>query len=187
MNSSYLTEHFLIAMPALEDVNFHHTVTFVCEHNENGALGIVINRLTDISLGEVMKQMGLEWPEDEDTANQRIFWGGPVEPERGFILHQPLGDWEATIDINGVIGLTSSRDVIQALQKGEGPEQSLVALGYASWGPGQLEQEMADNAWLSGPADEDIIFKLDPEDRWQAAAQLVGVDLDRLSNDVGHA
>lgn len=187
MNSSYLTDHFLIAMPALEDVNFHHTVTYVCEHNEEGALGIVINRLTDISLGEVMKQMGLEWPSDEAIANQRIYWGGPVEPERGFILHQPLGDWDATIDINGLMGLTSSRDVIQAMQKGDGPERSLITLGYAGWGPGQLEQEMAANAWLSGPADADILFTMDPDERWQAAAQLLGVDLDRLSNDVGHA
>lgn len=184
--AGFLTGQFLIAMPALDDPNFFHSVTFICEHNDEGAMGLVINRPTSISVGEVMSQLGLEWPEAA-VADQIVFQGGPVETERGFVIHQPVGDWDATIDVNGEFGVSSSRDILEDISEGRGPEQLLVTLGYAGWGPGQLEQEMAENAWLTVPADASILFNTDTEKRWEAAAQAVGVDLNLLSNDVGHA
>lgn len=182
----YLTGQFLIAMPALDDPNFFHSVTFICEHNDEGAMGLVINRSTSISLGEVITQLGLEWP-TSDIADQIVYQGGPVETERGFVIHRPIGDWDATIDVNGEFGVSSSRDIMEAIAEGEGPDQLLVTLGYAGWGPGQLEKELGENTWLTVPADSAIIFDTPMDKRWEAAAQAVGVDLNLLSNDVGHA
>ncbi len=184
--SDSLTNHLLIAMPALADPNFHHTVTFICEHNDEGALGIVINRPMGMDLEEILKHIEVE-AVDEVIGNMPVYTGGPVQPERGFVLHKPLGDWEATMKINEQVGITSSRDILQAMARGEGPEHALVALGYAGWGAGQLEEEMAANAWLSGPADEAILFETPVEKRWEAAAAKLGVDLNLLSGDIGHA
>lgn len=186
LEQEFLTGKFLIAMPALSDPNFFHSVTFICEHNAEGALGLVINRQTAVTIGEVLTQMGLDWPQQQ-IADQRVFHGGPVEPERGFVIHQPLGHWDATININEKLGVTSSKDIIEALSKGSGPDRVLMVLGYAGWGPGQLEEEMASNFWLSGPADPEIIFSLPDDQRWEAAAKHMGVDLALISNDVGHA
>ncbi len=181
-----LSDHFLIAMPSLKDPNFFHGVTYICEHNEEGAMGLMINRPLDIELGEVLSQMKIscERPEVEHIP---ILLGGPVQCERGFVLHQPHGHWEATLKGTHAIGVTSSRDILEAIARGEGPERCLIALGYAGWAPGQLEQEMADNAWLSVPAEEAIIFDTPYEQRWEAAAALTGVDIKRLSSDIGHA
>ncbi|MDH5378071.1 MAG: YqgE/AlgH family protein [Gammaproteobacteria bacterium] len=181
-----LTNQFLIAMPGLQDPNFYQSVTYICEHNENGALGVVINRETDVSLAEVITQLGLDWDRKEN-GDQRVFLGGPVDKQRGFIIHDPVGDWGSTIKVTDTIGVTTSRDIIEAIAQSGGPIRRLVALGYAGWGAGQLEQEMAANAWLNGPADPHIIFDLPVEERWEAAALCMGVDLRRLSNDVGHA
>lgn len=181
-----LTDHFLIAMPALQDPNFFHGVTYICEHNENGAMGIVINRPLDITLAEVLAQVNLS--STDETINQLpVFLGGPVQNEHGFIIHSPPGQWDNRLQVNEHIGVTSSRDLLVAITQGQGPEHILVALGYAGWGPGQLEQEIADNAWLSVAADERIMFEVPVNQRWQAAAMLTGVDLSRLSNDIGHA
>ena len=184
--SEYLSGHFLIAMPALDDPNFFHGVAFICEHNEDGAMGLIINRPTSISVGEILTQLGLEWPKQE-VADQIVLQGGPVETERGFVIHTPVGDWNATIDAGETIGVSSSKDIMQAISEGKEPEKMLVTLGYAGWGPGQLEEEMAGNTWLSVAADPDIIFDTPFENRWEAAAQSVGVDLNLLSNDIGHA
>ena len=181
-----LTDHFLIAMPSLKDPNFFHGVTYICEHNAEGALGIMINRPLDIELGEVLGQMKIQ-SELPEVQHMPILLGGPVQCERGFVLHKPLGQWEATLDVTGDIGLTSSRDILEAIARGEGPERCLIALGYAGWAPGQLEQEMTENAWLSVPADERIIFETPYAQRWEAAAALTGVDIKRLSSDIGHA
>lgn len=181
-----LTNHFLIAMPGLDDPNFHHSVTYICEHSDQGAMGIIINRVTDVSLGEVLTQMELEWPQ-EGRADQMVYLGGPVDTERGFLLHSPVGDWDSSIHVTDDIALTTSRDVLEAVSRNEGPERMLVALGYAGWGAGQLEKEMADNAWLSGPAEASIIFDLPPAERWEAAAKSIGIDLNLLSSDIGHA
>lgn len=184
--SSYLTNHFLIAMPGLADPNFYHTVTYICEHNAHGALGIVINRQLNIRLGELLNHMNLEAHSDE-VAHRPVYLGGPVQPEHGFVLHQPVDGWEATLRVSDAIGVTTSRDILAAIASGAGPQKSLVALGYAGWNAGQLEQEMVANAWLSGPADEHILFETPDEQRWEAAASLLGVDLNRLSGDAGHA
>jgi putative transcriptional regulator len=183
---SDLSNHFLIAMPALEDANFYRTVTYVCEHNAQGAMGIVINRPLDISLGDILEQMEIT-TSSPGTSKQAIFSGGPVQTERGFVLHTPDGDWESTLQITPEISITTSRDILEAIAEEKGPEQSLVALGYAGWGEGQLEEEMSANAWLSGPADSQIIFNLPSEERWQAAAQILGVDMNLMSGDAGHA
>ncbi len=182
----YLTNHFLIAMPGLADPNFYHTVTYICEHNGSGALGIVINRPLTTTLGEIFDHLKIQ-TKAPAIAQQVVYLGGPVQPERGFIVHRPLGDWDATLKITDDIGVSSSRDILAAIAEGTGPQRSLIALGYAGWGAGQLEQEMVQNAWLSGPADERILFALPVEQRWSAAAQLLGVDLNLLSSDAGHA
>ena len=184
--SQYLTNQFLIAMPGLEDPNFFHSVTYICEHNDQGALGLVINRPLDMQLGEILQHIKLQHSEPEARQIQ-VHLGGPVQQDRGFVLHEPLGEWEATLKVTDRIGITSSIDILQAIAKNEGPERSLITLGYAGWGAGQLEQEMAENAWLSGPADPDILFNSPDEERWKAAAASLGVDLDLLSGEAGHA
>ena len=182
----FLTNHFLIAMPALEDPNFFHTVTYICEHNTEGALGLVINRPLDMRLTEVLQHMKLQ-NTSPDAGQKAIHLGGPVQQNRGFVLHNPLGDWEATLKVTDRIGITSSNDILKALASESGPETYLVALGYAGWGAGQLEQELADNAWLNGPADPEILFNTADDERWNAAAASLGIDLDLLSSDTGHA
>ena len=172
-DSHYLSNHFLIAMPNLLDPNFFHSVTYICEHNENGAMGIVINQPIDLTLGDLKDQLNFE-ATDETALLQPIYRGGPVETERGFVLHTPVGDWESTMEISDSISVSTSQDVIAAIAAGNGPQYSLIALGYAGWGEGQLEQELTENSWLSGPADASIIFETDIEKRWEAAARLIG-------------
>ena len=186
MQATNLTNHFIIAMPSLADDNFNQTVTYICEHNKNGCFGIVINRKTDVTLDEVIHQMEIE-PGNSINHDTFIYHGGPVQQERGFILHQPLGEWSSSLKINNHLALTTSRDILEAIARDEGPEKSIIALGYAGWSPGQLEQEIASNTWLSCPAEEQIIFDIPAEKRWQSAADLLGIDLQLLSNDAGHA
>lgn len=181
-----LTHHFLIAMPALADPNFSQTVTYISEHNANGALGLVINRPLALTFGQLLQHLKMTTDQPEIAALP-IHHGGPVQPEQGFVLHRPLGQWGTTLRISDEVGVTTSRDILQAIAQGEGPEQWLIALGYAGWGPGQLEQELAGNTWLSVPADSDILFRIPCEQRWRAAAALLGVDLILLSTDAGHA
>lgn len=181
-----LRNHFLIAMPALDDPNFFHTVTYICEHNAEGALGIVINRTTDITLGDLLSQLSIT-PEPPLNTTVSVFEGGPVQQEHGFLIHTPLGKWNASLPVTEQIALTTSMDILEAIAMGRGPERYLVALGYAGWGPGQLEEEMAANAWLSGPATAEILFATPAEKRWEAAAALLGVDLRLLSSESGHA
>ena len=181
-----LSNHFLIAMPTLEDPNFHHTTTFICEHDADGALGVVINRPLEIQLGEILLHMDIR-TDDIELASQAVYMGGPVQSDRGFVLHEPIGEWEATLKVTDSIGITSSRDILTAIAAGEGPDNSIITLGYAGWGAGQLEQELAQNTWLSGPADRNIVFDMPPEQRWLAAAALIGVDLHLISNETGHA
>ncbi len=181
-----LTDHFLIAMPSLADPNFSRTVTYICEHSEEGAMGIVINRMTDLQLADILAQMGVESVRPE-AAEIPIYNGGPVQGERGFVLHDGKRRWDSTMPISDDVSITTSRDILEALAHGEGPDAFLIALGYAGWQAGQLESELADNAWLSGPADRQILFQTPSTDRWQAAASLLGVDLNLLGDNVGHA
>lgn len=183
----YLNNQFLIAMPSLDDPNFAQTVTYICSHDANGALGIVINRPLELTLQELLEHLQLPAADHQELTRQPVFGGGPVQPQQGFVLHTPLGDWEATLPINESLGLTTSSDILRHLGEGNRPDRLLVALGYAGWGAGQLEQEMIDNAWLSGPADPAILFDTPVSERWSAAAALLGIDLRLLSNDTGHA
>jgi len=183
---SYLNNHFLIAMPALADPNFFHSVTYICEHNEQGAMGIVINQPLDISLRDVFDHMDMSTSNEELGATP-VYLGGPVQPDRGFVLHEPVGKWSSMLEVTDSIGVTTSRDILEALNDGNGPSRSLVALGYAGWGEGQLEHELVENAWLTCPANSAIIFDTPSENRWTAAAASLGVDINTLSDDFGHA
>lgn len=185
-DNTSLRDHFLIAMPALSDPNFDHSVTYICEHSSDGAMGILINRQLTLIMAEVLGQMQIG-PSKKFNTNQKVHEGGPVQPEHGFVLHSPVGAWESSLQVGDNIALTSSRDILTAIAHGEGPQHYLIALGYAGWGPGQLEQELAANAWLSSPADPRILFELPIEERWSAAAALLGVDLNLLSSECGHA
>jgi len=181
-----LSNQFLIAMPSLADANFARSVTFICEHTDEGSMGIVINRLTNLHLSDIFEQLGISSLHSQHT-NDVVYLGGPVQNNRGFVLHEPLGHWESTLRVTDRLGVSTSRDILEAIANNQGPDQFIVTLGYAGWGAGQLEHEMIENSWLSGPANRDIIFNLAVDQRWKAAAQLVGVDLSILSSEAGHA
>lgn len=180
-----LRNHFLVAMPSLEDPMFAHTITYICDHNEDGAMGLVINHELELRLGDIFDQ--LEIDDTQGLRRTAVMCGGPVQMERGFVLHPPSQQWQSTLQVSEDVSLTASKDIIQALASGEGPKQSLVALGYAGWGAGQLEAELAANAWLTLPADSQIIFNTPVEQRWQAAAAELGIDLNLISSTAGHA
>jgi putative transcriptional regulator len=186
MPPTYLTNQFLIAMPGMEDPNFAQTVTLVCDHGEQGALGIVINRPLGMDLGDVFAQLGLDASQSR-VSSQPVLHGGPVQTDRGFVLHSPGPRWESTLQISDRLQVTTSRDILDALASGGGPERAVIALGYAGWEAGQLEDEVAQNAWLTAPADESLLFDVPAEDRWQAAGRLLGINLLHLSSDAGHA
>ena len=181
-----LQDHFLIAMPAMADPNFAQTVTYICKHDTEGAFGIVINRPSDLSLGEMLSQLAIKL-ENRRMAERPVLSGGPVEPERGFVLHRSDRPYDATLEIGGELKLTSSPDILAALGNGTGPEPVLVVLGYAGWGRGQLEAELATNTWLTVPADPAIVFDTPFEQRWTAALGLPGVDIQRITEYAGHA
>ena len=181
-----LTNQLLIAMPGMADPNFSTTVTLICEHNDEGALGIVINRPLELKLAGLFEQLDVQNP-DPVAAERPVMMGGPVGPERGFVLHNPGIAFENSLAVSGDIHLTLSRDVIDAMASGKGPRQSLVALGYAGWEPGQLESEMLANSWLNVPATPDIVFDTPFNDRWMSAARILGIDISQISPDAGHA
>lgn len=181
-----LTHHFLLSMPTLQDPNFQRTLTFVCEHSEHGAMGLVVNRPMTLTVGEVLQHLAIE-PQTPGVARAPVHYGGPVESERGFILHERGREWEGTMPLSDAIALTTSRDILEAMARDEGPEHALVALGYSGWGAGQLEDEIAQNAWLTCPASTEILFHLPAEERLAAAAAQLGIDFDLLSSDAGHA
>jgi putative transcriptional regulator len=182
----FLSNQFLIAMPAMTDSNFAQTVTYIWEHNADGALGIIINRPLQMKLADVFEQ--LKMPTAVDAIGQQsVFQGGPVQTDRGFVLHHIGGHWEHTRKVSSRIQVTTSPDILDAMARGSGPETALVALGYAGWSGGQLEQELAQNAWLTVPADDRIIFDTPFDQRWHAAGRLLGIDLATISPHAGHA
>lgn len=181
-----LHNHLLIAMPGMPDPNFSSTVTLVCEHNDEGALGIIINRPSGLTLGGLFRQLALE-QFDEKVAIAQVLHGGPVSPERGFVLHEPSERFESSVPVSPGIQLTMSRDILESLAAGKGPERALFALGYAGWQPGQLEAEMLANSWLSVPATPEIVFDIPFENRWTYAAESMGIDISRMSPHAGHA
>lgn len=185
MQTINLTSHFLIAMPAMADPHFSRTLTFVCEHNERGALGIVVNRPIEVTLGTLLRQVDIAF-DPSPLTEQPIFYGGPVQFDHGFVLHRPLGDWKSTLPC-GDTGLTTSRDILEAMAEGRGPAERIVVLGYAGWGPGQIEDEILSNGWLTVAADMDVVFAIPPGDRYGAAMKMLGVNAAFLSDEAGHA
>lgn len=184
--TSYLKHHFLIAMPHMADPRFAQTLVYMVEHNAEGAMGLVVNRPSGLSLADILEQLQ---PDEEPNARSQalpIFNGGPVQTDRGFVLHPADARFQATLSL-GPLGMTTSQDVLFAIADDTGPDRHLIALGYAGWEAGQLESELIDNAWLSCPAQLDILFDVPYEQRLHAAAASMGVDLSRLSSQVGHA
>jgi len=186
MQSVNLTHHFLIAMPALADPFFSKTLTYICEHSDQGALGLVVNRPIDLTLKDLLDQLDIS-SDDQAVTTLPIMFGGPIQLDRGFVLHQPVGDWQSTMVVHDKVGLTTSLDILRAIASGESPKELLVALGYSGWAPGQIEHELSQNTWLTVPASPNIIFELPAEDRLTAAMRLLGVDLSSLSDEVGHS
>jgi putative transcriptional regulator len=186
MDTVTLTHHFLIAMPAMADPNFSRTLTYICEHNADGALGVIVNRPSDMSLSTLFDRVEIPVETDE-FASMPTYFGGPVQTDRGFVLHRPVGDWQSSLRVNDEIALTSSRDILQSMAGSGQPSDALVFLGYSGWGAGQLEWELSQNAWLTVEADPSIMFRLPPERRLPAAMQLLGVDFANLSDSAGHA
>jgi len=184
--TGYLDQQVLIAMPGMVDSNFAKSVTLLCQHNDAGAIGITINRLSDYSLGEIFSQLHLEC-EDESICSRPVLEGGPVAPDRGFVLHTPQEGYESSMAVGPEIMVTTSRDVLAAIADGGGPEKFIIALGYAGWGGGQLEGELRENAWLSVMADSDIVFDMPVPNRFDGALGRLGIQVDRLHSDIGHA
>ncbi len=184
-DESYFSNQFLVAMPGLEDTNFSHSVTLLCEHSDKGALGLIINRPTDLRLSEMLDQMGVE--RTQLSGDPIVYWGGPVQPERGFVVHSAPGVWDSTLKLDDDLYITTSRDVLGAIGRGEGPQRYIVALGYAGWGEGQLESEIMSNSWLNTPVDSGVLFGTPAPQRWLAATRLLGVDVSHLASVAGHA
>ena len=183
---SSLKDHFLVAMPGLHDDNFSGSVVYICEHNIEGAMGLIINQQLDIPAKAVFDRLELKYNQQE--GDELIFDGGPIQQDRGFILHSASGQkWESTIHIGRDISLTTSKDILGDIALGAGPKDALITLGYSSWGGGQLEEELKDNSWLVIPADSAVLFKTDCAQRAQAAALTIGLNLDMLSLESGHA
>lgn len=181
-----LTDHFIIAMPGLADPIFEKTVSYICQHSAEGALGITINRPTDMRFGELVAQMNIQLV-DKALDDIPVYLGGPVETGHGFILHSSDRTWPQSLVINDEISLSSSKEALEAIAQGKGPEKFLVALGYSGWGGGQMEEEMLANAWLTVSADKEIIFDVANHLRWEKAAKQLGIDIHLMSGEAGHA
>jgi putative transcriptional regulator len=181
-----LTHHFLIAMPSMADPHFSRTLTFICEHNDQGALGLVVNRPIDMTLAALFERLNLEL-KAHTLHDVPVYFGGPVQTDRGFVLHVPRGEWSSTLPVREHLGLTTSRDILEAVGSGSGPDKIIVTLGYSGWAAGQLEHEILQNAWLTVEASEQIIFDLPPEERLPAAMELLGVSYATLADEAGHA
>lgn len=185
-DNNNLTNHFLIAMPSLQDPNFSRSVSYICEHSDQGAMGIIVNRPAELVLGEILEQLSID-AASQDIYRQPVYLGGPVQSERGFVLHNDNSVWDSTLAVTEQISVTTSKDILEAIANDEGPDKSLMALGYAGWEGGQLERELSENSWLSGPAESAIIFSMPSEQRLSAAAKQLGVDLNLISLEAGHA
>lgn len=183
---TYLTHHFLIAMPHMADPRFVHSLIYICDHSDQGAMGLVINQPSGLNMADILEQTSPELDIPPDMAERSVYSGGPIETERGFVLHRGSRRWEASLDL-GQLQLTTSKDILFDMVHGAGPDESLVALGYAGWDAGQLDQELADNVWLSCPADTRILFELPSDKRLSAAASTLGIDLSLLTSQAGHA
>lgn len=171
-------------MPGHVGGEFAESVTFIADHNASGAMGLVVNKLTELAVSDVLLQLDIEV---NVACRKHVHWGGPVAPDRGFVLHRDEGNWESTLHIEGDIAITTSRDILEAIGNGFGPSHFLITLGYAGWGEGQLESELLRNSWLTAPADQRIIFESPINRRWADAARLLGLSIDQISGQSGHA
>ncbi len=186
MQQVNLTNHFLIAMPSMVDPYFSRTLTYICEHNDQGALGLVVNRPIDMTLAALFERLSLETGARGLTETP-VYFGGPVQTDRGFVLHMPVGGWNSTLTVHDRLGLTTSRDILEAVSRGAGPERIIVTLGYSGWAAGQLEHELKQNAWLTVAAQDAIIFDVAAEERLPAAMEILGVSYATLADAAGHA
>lgn len=170
-------------MPQMHDPNFAGSLTYLCEHNEHGAMGIVVNRPTGLDLEEVLSQLDIPC----QNGHHQVYAGGPVQIERGFILHTGTPDWESSMPVSSALSLTTSKDILEAIAAGKGPDKYLLALGYAGWGEGQLERELKENAWLTCSADLQVLFDIPDESKFKAAVSILGIGTDQLNGQIGHA
>jgi putative transcriptional regulator len=184
--SGYLTNQLLIAMPTLGDTNFSQTVSLICDHSPNGALGLILNKPLKMRMDEIFKQLQIEVAGGA-VGDRQVLRGGPVQGDRGFVVHRAGGQWESTLQVSDAIHVTTSRDILRAIARGEGPTDAFLVLGYAGWESGQLEDEIRANAWITAPVDPKLVFEVPFEQRWTAAAGLLGVDLSRISPISGNA
>lgn len=182
----FLSSQLLIALPALAGSAFARSVTLICQHDDEGAMGVVVNRAAEYTLGDVFEQMGIA-SDDASLLARPVLAGGPVHPERGFVLHDGQREWDSTLSVADGLFVTTSRDVLEAMARGDGPPNAAVALGCAGWGAGQLERELIENSWLTAPADPELLFDLPLDARWQAAASRIGVDMRCMADYSGHA
>ena len=185
-DGSYVTGQLLIAMPGMRDERFAKSVIYMCAHSEEGAMGLVLNqRLDSLTFAELISQLELD--EKHLSRDVPVHFGGPVESGRGFVLHTSDYQQDATLEVVNGVALTATVEILKAIAQGKGPQKSLLALGYAGWGPGQLDMEIRANGWLQVPSDSEIIFDIEPDTKWERAIQRLGIDPRMLSDDVGHA
>ncbi|NMM40981.1 YqgE/AlgH family protein [Pseudoalteromonas arctica] len=182
-----LENHFLIAMPSMQDPFFKRAVAYICEHNEDGAMGLVINQPINITVGDLLDKIEIDNDKSTQAASVAVFAGGPVKTDRGFVLHSPKAGYSASQELSSEIMITTSKDVLASLTTAQAPEQFIITLGYAGWEQGQLEQELLENSWLIIKADPDIIFNTPIEQRWEKAVATLGFDISQLSSEAGHA
>jgi putative transcriptional regulator len=184
-----LANHFLIAMPSMDDPIFGGTVVYICEHNDKGVLGVVINKPTDMTMDVLFDRIDLKVDDSlgSDVVNEPIMFGGPVQDDRGFVLHSPSGRYSSSLAVTDDVAFTTSIDVLEAVANGTGPRRMLVSIGYAGWSPGQLEEEIARNGWLTVGADAHVLFDLPIDERYNAAIKLLGIDPLMLASEAGHA
>lgn len=181
-----LENHFLIAMPSLEDPFFARRVVYICEHNEEGAMGLVINHPLELTLEELLKQAELVSGGDS-ALDTPVYLGGPVSPERGFVLHTPQASWASSLRLTPDLMITTSRDILEAMGTDAEPDDYLILLGYSGWSAEQLEDEIKENSWLVIPADSHLLFDTPCDDRWHKAAECLGIDIRMLGSEAGHA
>jgi putative transcriptional regulator len=181
-----LANHLLIAMPSLHDPNFEKTVIYICEHRDEGAVGLIVNRPMQFSLSVVFDQLEIE-PVGIEQSHLPLMFGGPIQPERGFVVHKDLGEWRSSLFLQEDVTVTTSNDIIRALAENKGPKKVLVTLGYSGWVENQLEREILDNVWLVCPYHSEILYDVPFEDRWEYAGTTLGVKMNQLSASTGHA
>lgn len=184
---SSLQNHFLIAMPSMDDPYFARTVTYICEHNNEGAMGLIINQPVELSVEDLLEKLEIVIPDETRGLDTPVYSGGPLARDRGFVLHSNDHIWRSSVKLSDDVTITTSKDILEALGQGNKPNDYLLTLGYAGWEAGQLERELAENSWLTIPADNDILFHTPSNERWQKAVKKLGIQTWQLGPDVGHA